>query len=138
MNEKNKKKIVVFIALFTVCVACVGYMLYWRRETECRGVNIDVYIDEIRDDEIIVKGMPYVTEFFTEEYRIQINDTLVIKDSKGGVVDIQQLKRGDILLFDYHGPWELKRGTLLNGKREYAYNFRISDEKLNLKFWRLE
>ena len=134
----GKRKVAIFIALLIVCIACVGYMLYWRRETECRGANIDVYIDEIRDDEIIVKGMPYVTEFFAEEYRIQINDTLVIKDSKGGVVDIKQLKRGDILLFDYHGPWELKSGTLLNGKREYAYNFRISDEKLNLKFWRLE
>ncbi|MDE5910591.1 MAG: hypothetical protein K2H52_17950 [Lachnospiraceae bacterium] len=102
------------------------------------AVDIEVYIDEIQEDKIIVKGAPYATGFLSGEYCIQINDALIIKDSKGGVIDLQQLKRGDILLFDYHGPWELKNGTLLNGKIIYAYNFRISDEKLNLKFWRLE
>ena len=117
---------------------CKVIIHFWKKQTEFIAVDIEVYIDEIREDEIIVKGAPYATGILIGEYSIQINDTLVIKDSKGGVTDLQQLKRGDILLFDYHGPWELRDGTLLNGKITYAYNFRISDDKLNLKYWRLE
>lgn len=136
--RNSKKKTIFHIFLLVICILCTGIILFWKRQTECIAVDIEVYIDEIQEDEIVVKGMPYVTNFFDGEYRIQIKDTLIIKDSKGGVVDIQQLNRGDILLFDYHGPWEFRNGALLNGIITYAYNFRISDEKLNLKFWRLE
>lgn len=136
--RNSKKRTIFHIFLLVICVLCTGIILFWKKQTECIAVDIEVYIDEIREDEIIVKGAPYATGILIGEYSIQINDTLVIKDSKGGVTDLQQLKRGDILLFDYHGPWELRDGTLLNGKITYAYNFRISDDNLNLKFWRLE
>ena len=56
------------------------------------------------------------------------------------MVDIHSLNRGDILLFDYTGPKNSRfsNGTILNGKKVNAHNFRLSEDKLNLKLWRLE
>lgn len=109
--------------------------------------DINLYIDEISENQIIVKSLPASTEdIFDGMYIIEINDTLIIKDSKGNEIDLNSLERGDILLFDYDGPIKFKNktplsfkdGTILNGEKMGTYNFRLSDEKLNLKFWHLE
>jgi hypothetical protein len=149
-KEKFKfKKITIFhFILIVVAVFCITLMFYWRNKTliyHCFDINL--YINEISEDQIIVKSLPASTEdIFNGEYIIEINDTLIIKDSKGGEIDINSLERGDILLFDYDGPIKFKNktpidfkdGTILNSAEMNTHNFRLSDEKLNLKFWHLE
>ena len=142
------KKTIFHLILLIICILCIAFIFYWRNKTliyHC--FNIELYIDEISEDTIIVKNPPYSTgDIFNGKYIIQINEDLIIKDSKGSDFDIHSLERGDILLFDYTGPVKFrnktavnfKSGTVLNGEKINAFNFRLSDEKLNLKFWRLE
>lgn len=135
------KKITVFhIILLIICIFCITYIFYWRNQTliyHCFDINL--YVDEISEDKIIVKSLPNSTDdLFNGAYIIQINKDLIIKDSKGGDVDVHSLERGDILLFDYDGPAKFKNNSILNEEKINTYNFRLSDEKLNLKFWRLE
>lgn len=138
INLKNIKKL--YIVLIGVCILCFILIFYERQKTMCCYFNEEVYVDEVQEDKIIVKGLPYTTGNFIGQYIIQINDSLIIKDSNANIIDSYSLERGDILLFDYSGSKNLKpdNGAVLNGKRLNAYNFRVSDEKLNLKFWRLE
>lgn len=149
MKIKNlKKKTIFHLILVIICIFCITFIFYWRNKTLIyHYLDVDLYIDEISEDEIIVKTLPNSTEnIFNGEYIIQINEDLIIKDSKGGDVDIYSLERGDILLFDYDGPINfrnktaenVKSGTVLNGEKINAFNLRLSDEKLNLKFWKLE
>ncbi len=140
IRKTNFKKPTVFhIILLGICILCIMIIFYWRHKTTLyHYMNEEVYIDEISENKIIVKGLPYTTGNFKGEYVIQINDALIMKDHKGGDIDIYSLERGDIILFDYSGPFKLDNGTVLNGKKTYAYNFRISEDKINLKFWHLE
>lgn len=137
---KSKKITVFHIILLIICILCIAFIFYWRNQTliyHCFDINL--YVDEVSEDKIIVKALPNSTDdIFNGEYIIQINKDLIIKDSKGGDVDVYSLERGDILLFDYDGPVKFKNNSILNGEKVNAYNFRLSDEKLNLKFWRLD
>lgn len=145
---KFKKTTIFHLILIIVAIFCIASIFYWRNKTliyHC--IDINLYIDDISENQIIVKSLPSSTEdIFSGEYIIEINDTLIIKDNKGGDVNLNSLERGDILLFDYDGPIKFKNktplsfkdGTILNGEKMGAYNFRLSDEKLNLKFWHLE
>lgn len=145
---KVKKKTVIHFILIVIGALCISFIFYWRNKTLIyHSFDIELYIDQISENQIIVKNPPYSTRSaFNGEYIIQINEDLTIKDSKGGDVDVQSLKRGDILLFDYTGPIKFKNATainfknntVLNGEKINAFNFRLSDEKLNMKFWRLE
>ncbi len=149
-KEKFKlKKITIFhFILIIIVIFCIASIFYWRNKTLVyRCLDIELYIDEISENQIIVKSLPASTkDVFSGEYIIEINDTLIIKDSKGGEIDLNSLERGDILLFDYNGsikfknktPIDFKDGTILNSEKIDAQNFRLSDEKLNLKFWNLE
>lgn len=145
---KFKKTTIFHFILIIVAIFCIVSIFYWRNKTliyHCFDINL--YIDEISENQIIVKSLPASTEdIFDGMYIIEINDTLIIKDSKGDEIDLNSLERGDILLFDYDGPIKFKNktplsfkdGTILNGEKMGTYNFRLSDEKLNLKFWHLE
>lgn len=138
---KLKKTTIFHIILLCICILCVVFIFYWRHKTSFYYFcNEEVYVDEILEDKIIVKGLPYTTGNFVGEYIIQIDDNLIIKDVKGDVVAFDFLDRGDILLFDYSGPKDLKLvdGDVLNGEKVNANNFRLSNEKLNLKFWRID
>lgn len=145
---KITKKTIFHLILIVILILFIVFIFYWRNKTLIyHRFDVELYIDELSEDKIILKNLPYSTkDVFNGEYIIQINENLVIKDSKGGDIDIYSLKRGDILLFDYTGPIKFrnktavnfKSGTVLNGEKFNAFNFRLSDEKLNLKFWRLE
>lgn len=138
---KLKKKTIFHIILLSICIVCIVFIFYWRHKTSLYYFcDEEVYINEILEDKIVVKGLPYTTGKFVGEYIIQIDNNLIIQNGEGGVVDIDSLDRGDILLFDYSGPKDLKLEDedVLNGKKINAYNFRLSDEKLNLKFWRID
>ena len=137
---KLKKRAIYHLCLLCICILCIVSIYYWRQHTMYTYPNEEVYINKIFENEIFVKGLPYQQGTWEEEYIIQINSTLEIKDSKGGMVDIHSLNLGDILLFDYTGPKNSRfsNGTILNGKKVNAHNFRLSEDKLNLKLWRLE
>lgn len=145
---KITKKTIFHLILIFLLILFIVFIFYWRNKTLIyHRFDVELYIDELSEDKIILKNLPYSTkDVFNGEYIIQINENLVIKDSKGGDIDIYSLKRGDILLFDYTGPIKFRNktavnfesGTVLNGEKFNAFNFRLSDEKLNLKFWRLE
>lgn len=139
-NQLKFNKIsILHLILLGICILCIAIIFFWRHKTTIyHSINEEVYVDEIFEDKIVVKGLPYTTGNFNEEYIIRISDDLVIKDQGGGAIDSKDLERGDILLFDYVGPLKLDNGTLLNGEKTYACNFRLSDEKINLKLWRLE
>lgn len=140
-KEKLKKTRIFHIILLSICLVCIVFIFYWRQKTTLYYFcDEEVYIDEIAGDKIVVKGLPYTTGKFIGEYIIQIDNNLIIQNGEGGAVSIDSLDRGDILLFDYSGPKDLKLvdGDVLNGKKINAYNFRLSKEKLNLKFWGVE
>lgn len=147
-KRKFEKITIVHFILLIMCISCIAFIFYQQNKAliyHC--YNIEVYLEEISENKIIVKSLPYATEdVFSGEYIIEINNALIIRDSKENIADSYSLEPGDILLFDYDGPVKFenktalsfKNGTILNGKKINAHNFRLSDQKLNLKFWRLE
>lgn len=135
-----KKKTIFHLYLLCICILCIAFVYYWRQQTMYTYTNEEVYINKISENKIFVKGLPYQKGHWEGEYIIQIDNTLIIEDSKGGIIDIHSLKRGDILLFEYSGSRNSKfpNGTILNDQKVNAHNFKLSEDKLNLKLWRLE
>ena len=136
--KKKSNSIAIFHgSLLCICVLCIAAIYYWRQQTLYIYPNEEVCIIDIYEKEILVRGLPCQSENWEGDYIIQIDNSFVIKDNSGKIVDIHSLERGNILLFEYSGPRNPKfpNGTVLNGKKVNACNFRLSEEKLNLRLF---
>lgn len=105
---------------------------FYMKENTTRYYNREVYIYAINESEICVKGLPTSKENFNESYIIKNTDSLKIFDRKGGNVDYEILKEGNILIFDFKSILTPKANSYLN---RGMYNIRLSDEVFNNKFW---
>lgn len=81
---KLKKKTIFHIILLIICIVCIVFIFYWRHKTSLYYFcDEEVYINEILEDKIVVKGLPYTTGKFVGEYIIQIDNNLIIQNGEG-------------------------------------------------------
>lgn len=133
-----KEKMRIAILLFFVALGV--YLVYQVYKPQYTYMDMELYIYDISENEIIVKNFPQNSGPFAGSYRIEIDDELEIKDEEGNEVKVSSLKQGDFLLFDYKGEKNPKPedGTVLNSFPYNIYNIRLSDKEVNYKFWGIE
>ena len=137
LNRKSQYKL-LYIAVGIILLIAIVFVNYRisKRENFLHWNN-KVYIYEIADKEIRVRGLPDKMGFFTGSYVINMDQSLIISDLDGEKIDVTDLKVGDLLIFDFMGEREpsLKDGESLN---KGIQDIRLSDEPFNYKFWGID
>lgn len=73
-----------------VSVKLIVAVFKYQQAVTYHHFDIEVYINEVNDDEILVKALPATDKdaSFSGSYVIEKNDSLMIKDMEGGVVEL--------------------------------------------------
>ena len=136
--EKYKEKAGIGLLLFIVILGV--YLVFQVCKQQYTHLDVEMYIYDISEEEIVVKNFPQNISKFNGTYKIKLDDSFNMKDEKGNKVEVSSLKQGDIILFDYKGEKKPnpKEGAVLNGFPYNIYHIRLSDKEVNYKFWRIE
>ena len=127
--KENKR--IIYILFFTIFIFLTITILYVKKNMRIYH-NQEVYIYDVNESEIYVKGFPTNTGSFSKSYIIKITDSLEILDQAGTSVSFETLNPGNIFIFDYKGIGAPRANVYLN---KGIYNVRLSDEIFNNKFW---
>ena len=127
--KENKR--IIYILFFTIFIFLTITILYVKKNMRIYH-NQEVYIYDVNESEIYVKGFRTNTGSFSKSYIIKITDSFEILDQAGTSISFETLNPGNILIFDYKGIGAPRANVYLN---KGIYNVRLSDEIFNNKFW---
>ncbi|WMC92633.1 hypothetical protein [Kineothrix sp. MB12-C1] len=128
MKENKRIIYILFIIIFIFLTITI---LYVKKNMRIYH-NQEVYIYDVNESEIHVKGFPTNTGSFSKSYIIKNTDSLKILDQAGTSISFETLNPGNIFIFDYKGIGAPRANVYLN---KGIYNVRLSDEIFNNKFW---
>lgn len=143
MSVRKRKLLFISTFLLIVFAVLLSGIVYYKSTHFYYHVDNKVYVSQIAENTITVTGLPEGSGQLQDSYIIRIKEPLTLKNMEGGEIDFFSLQIGDILLFDYKGTKEPapKAGAVLNSGRYgiyELYNLRLSDEKLNGRFWGID
>ena len=127
----KKDRRIIYI-LFIVTFIFLAVTVFYMKKNVGIYHNLEVYIYDVNESEIYVKGFPTNTGSFSKSYIIKITDSFEILDQAGTSISFETLNPGNILIFDYKGIGAPRANVYLN---KGIYNVRLSDEIFNNKFW---
>ena len=127
----KKDRRIIYI-LFIVTFIFLAVTVFYMKKNVGIYHNLEVYIYDVNESEIYVKGFPTNTGSFSKSYIIKITDSFEILDQAGTSISFETLNPGNIFIFDYKGIGAPRANVYLN---KGIYNVRLSDEIFNNKFW---
>jgi len=130
------KKTILFSVIFIVILCFTAFISYrigkqsritdYSRTDDYIVVNIEVSVNEITPTLIKAKFMPY-EQMLQKEIDINITDSLTIHNMEGGIIDINSINIGDILIIDIQNTKKLDNNIIAVANGD-IFNIRLSEQ----------